>query len=89
MLARTTKLASAFLTDYGQRHKHPVNAALHLVGVPAVFYGLYLLCTRNFLFGSALITGGYYLQYLGHKAQGNEVGEITLIKKIATRIKGK
>ncbi len=87
MLARTGKLASAFLIDYGQRHKHPLNAVLHLVGVPAVFYGLYLLCTKSYLAGSALITGGYYLQYLGHKAQGNEVGEVTLIKKIAARFK--
>ncbi len=87
MLSRTTKMAQAFIVDYGQRHKHPVNAVLHIVGVPAVFFGLYLLFVKNYFAAAALITGGYYLQYLGHRAQGNEVGEVTLIKKIASKLK--
>jgi hypothetical protein len=33
-----------------------------------------------------LFVTGYLLQYLGHRAQGNEVGEVTLIKKIAARL---
>ncbi|MCW5822871.1 MAG: DUF962 domain-containing protein [Cyanobacteria bacterium TGS_CYA1] len=89
MTARPDKLATAFLIDYAQRHKHPVNAALHIVGVPAVFYGVYLLFVRNYLLASVLIVFGYLLQYLGHRAQGNEVGEVTLIKKIAAKVQGK
>lgn len=89
MTARPDKLATAFLIDYAQRHKHPVNAALHLVGVPAVFYGVYLLFVRNYLLASVLIVFGYLLQYFGHRAQGNEVGEVTLIKKIAAKVQGK
>ncbi len=89
MPARPDKLATAFLIDYAQRHKHPVNAALHIVGVPAVFYGVYLLFVRNYLIASALIVFGYLLQYLGHRAQGNEVGEVTLIKKIISKVKAK
>jgi hypothetical protein len=30
--------------------------------------------------------GGYLFQYLGHKAQGNEVGEVTLIKSIYRKV---
>lgn len=89
MTSRPDKLATAFLIDYAQRHKHPINAALHLVGVPAVFYGIYLLFVRNYFIASILIVFGYYLQYLGHRAQGNEVGEVTLIKKIAAKVSGK
>lgn len=89
MPSRPDKLAIAFLIDYAQRHKHPVNAALHIVGVPAVFYGVYLLFVRNYLVASVLIVFGYLLQYLGHRAQGNEVGEVTLIKKIAAKVSGK
>lgn len=72
----------AFLIDYCQRHKHPVNAILHIFGVPAAFYGIFLLFTGQPLIGSVLIFLGYLFQYLGHRAQGNEVGEVTLIKNI-------
>lgn len=71
-----------FLIDYFQRHAHPVNAVLHLIGVPMVFWGLYLLFSGLWENGLSLIVLGYFFQYLGHRAQGNEVGEVTLIKKI-------
>jgi len=79
----------AFLIDYMQRHAHPVNAVLHIFGVPMAFTGLYFLLSGRFGSGTALFTGGYFLQYLGHKAQGNEVGEITLIKAIWRRATGR
>ena len=75
-----------FLVDYGQRHAHPVNAVLHLVGVPMVFVGLFDLFHGQWGMAALLIVLGYLLQYLGHKAQGNEVGEVTLIKHIWRRI---
>ena len=77
-----------FLIDYCQRHAHPINAVLHIIGVPAAFTGLYFICTGQFEKGLALLTLGYFFQYLGHEAQGNEVGEITLIKKFASRAGG-
>jgi hypothetical protein len=80
----------AFLIDYGQRHKHPDNAALHIFGVPAAFYGLFeLVCGRSPIRGGALLLLGYLLQYLGHRAQGNEVGEVTLIKLMYGKLKSK
>lgn len=72
----------AFLIDYCQRHKHPVNALLHILGVPAAFYGIFLLFVGQPGLGCVLIFLGYLFQYLGHRAQGNEVGEVTLIKSI-------
>ena len=39
--------------------------------------------------GFALLILGYVLQYLGHRAQGNEVGEVILIKKLANRVNKK
>jgi len=79
----------AFIVDYYKRHAHPVNALLHLIGVPVVFYGLYLLIERMPAAGLAFIALGYLFQYLGHKAQGNEVGEVTLIKKCLRFAAGK
>lgn len=78
-----------FLIDYFQRHAHPVNAVLHIIGVPAAFFGFYLFFTGAFEKAAACVFFGYLLQYLGHRAQGNEVGEVTLIKHLWRRATGK
>lgn len=80
---------SDFIFDYIDRHKHPVNALLHVVGVPMAFYGFFQLFVAGWTKGLALVTGGYLLQYLGHRAQGNEVGEVTLIKIIWRKLSGR
>ncbi len=97
---RIGKAASRFAVDYMHRHKHPVNAALHIVGVPAAFYGFWLIGSNllarpargensvqqsNLALGMILVFFGYLFQYLGHRSQGNEVGEVTLIKNISRR----
>ncbi len=76
-----------FLIDYFGRHKHPVNAFLHIFGVPMAFYGFWDLITGRAAEGLAFVFLGYFLQYLGHRAQGNEVGEVILIKKIWAKFK--
>lgn len=97
---RIGKAASRFAVDYMHRHRHPVNAALHIVGVPAAFYGFWLIGSSlvsksakhdsesgpsNLALGMVLVFFGYLFQYLGHRSQGNEVGEVTLIKSISRR----
>lgn len=84
-LANVVAGTRAFLIDYIARHSHPANAVLHLAGVPMAFTGLYFVLAGRFGQGVLLLTGGYLLQYLGHKAQGNEVGELTLIKAVWRR----
>jgi uncharacterized membrane protein YGL010W len=76
----------AFLIDYCQRHAHPANAFFHIFGVPMAFYGFYKLLIAQWTIGAALVVVGYLLQYIGHKFQGNEVGEVTLAKNIYRRI---
>jgi hypothetical protein len=98
-IRRVSKAVSRFTVDYMRRHRHPVNAALHIVGVPAAFYGFWLLLKSlispasprtqgtNLLTGILCVIFGYLLQYLGHRSQGNEVGEVILIKKVGRRLK--
>ncbi|MBX3137177.1 DUF962 domain-containing protein [Candidatus Obscuribacterales bacterium] len=77
-----------FVKDYIGRHAHPVNASLHILGVPAAFAGFFYFFTgKDVPKGAALIVLGYLFQYLGHKAQGNEVGEVTLMKNIYRKLK--
>jgi hypothetical protein len=80
-------MLKGFIVDYIKRHAHPLNAVLHIFGVPAVVLGIYFLITKQFAFGIVLIVVGYFLQYLGHRAQGNEVGEVTLIKNIVRAVR--
>ena len=80
---------SAFLIDYAERHSHPVNAILHLPGVPMAFFGAYRMLTGSFLLGASFFCGGYLLQYLGHRAQGNEVGEVILLRSLWQRARSR
>jgi len=88
-LTKPFKALIDFGIDYIGRHRHPVNAVLHIFGVPMAFYGIFKLCSGETTSGIVLIFIGYLLQYLGHKAQGNEVGEVTLIKNIYRRLQKK
>lgn len=82
IIGRLRLNSKAFIVDYCGRHRHPLNACLHIVGVPLVLVGVAKVFTGKAFLGSFFFIFGYFLQYLGHKAQGNEVGEVTLFKKI-------
>jgi hypothetical protein len=70
-----------FVRDYVSRHRNPWNRVLHLVGVPlAPFLFLYFLVRGEFRLAGLAFVAGYTLQWIGHRIEGNEVGEWTLIK---------
>jgi hypothetical protein len=76
-----------FLKDYCERHRHPLNAVLHLIGVPQVFFGLYQLVTGRWQWGLFNIFVGYALQTVGHLVfQKNEVGEVILITHLIAKL---
>ena len=79
-----------FVTDYVSRHRNPWCRLLHLVGVPlAPFLFLYLLFQGQFLAAGVAFLAGYSLQWVGHRIEGNEVGEWTLLKAIWRRLTGR
>ncbi|CAN5381969.1 hypothetical protein BH11CYA1_BH11CYA1_50950 [soil metagenome] len=97
-IRRVGKAVSRFTVDYMRRHRHPVNAALHIVGVPAAFYGFWLILrslslsrpqSSNLASGLVYVFFGYLLQYLGHRSQGNEVGEVILLKKVSRGLRAR
>jgi len=78
---------SWFVKDYISRHAHPVNAILHLIGVPQVFFGIYQLIRGDWQWGLFNFIVGYLLQTIGHLVfQKNEVGEVILIKSLFTKV---
>ena len=86
MLREERRGARRLIAAYMSRHADPWNRALHVVGVPmAPFLGGYLLLRGRVRGGIGLLAGGYALQWLGHRAEGSELGEWGVIRRLAGR----
>ena len=82
----------AWLENWLERHRSPVSRALHAVGIPlavaAVVLAAVQLCQWRWDLWwrpGALLVAGYVLQYVGHRVEGNDLGEVVLIKKLLGR----
>ncbi len=76
-----------YIKNYRLRHANNINFALHIIGIPEVFFGLFQLLTGKWRIGLLNIFLGYLWQWIGHKYfEKNEVGEITAIKKLLKKI---
>jgi hypothetical protein len=66
------------------RHQHPFNFWIHLLGIPIAVAGLVWLIVRwdEWYWGVAGLVVGYFLQWLGHTVEGNDVGEWAGIKRM-------
>ncbi len=77
-----------WLHDWRQRHRHPVSFWLHMVGIPLAIAAVVVAVVQ---LGQGrwdlwwrpvvLLVLGYVLQWIGHRLEGNDLGEIILIKK--------
>jgi hypothetical protein len=77
-----------FVRDYLSRHRNPWNRALHLAGIPIAPVGsAYLLARGRAREAGRALAVGYALQWLGHRIEGNEVGEWILLKSLARRVR--
>lgn len=71
-----------FCSNYLQRHRNPINQIFHLVGVPLTFgVSVWLLTIEEPLWALAAFLGGYLLQFAGHAFEGNDAGEVILVKR--------
>jgi 2-hydroxy-palmitic acid dioxygenase Mpo1-like len=71
-----------FVTNYIERHMHPVNRLLHLVGVPLTFVASVVCLVQQWWWqAAACFVGGYVLQFIGHAVEGNDAGEVVLVKR--------
>lgn len=65
------------------RHRLPVNFWLHMVGIPlAIPIAFVLLFVADWYWALGAFVLGYLLQYAGHLAEGNDLGEWAAIKKL-------
>jgi hypothetical protein len=72
-----------FIRNYIQRHLHRGNQLLHAVGVPLTFVvSVICLIREQWLWAAGAFVGGYLLQFIGHAIEGNDAGEVVLVKKL-------
>ena len=64
------------------RHQHPFNFAIHLAGIPIAVAGIPLPFLVPWYWGVGALLLGYFLQWLGHRVEGNDVGEWAGIKRL-------
>lgn len=77
-----------WLMDWLERHRSPVSLWLHIVGIPLTIIGLVVMCYQlaiwdwdNWWRPLVLFVAGYGLQYVGHVHEGNDMGEVIVVKR--------
>ncbi len=70
------------LRNWLERHQHPFNFWIHLIGIPLAVAGVVLFFFIPWYWAAGLFVLGYLLQYLGHRVEGNDVGEWAALKRL-------
>jgi hypothetical protein len=84
------QIIRTYLRNYKSNHTDPRNRVLHLIGVPLATCGALVLVIRGkFVLATAAFCVGYGLQWLGHRAEGNAMGDLLLLKQLAGQLDGR
>jgi uncharacterized membrane protein YGL010W len=70
------------LRNWRERHRHPFNFAIHLIGIPMAVTGVLLLFFLDWYWGVGAFVLGYLLQWIGHLVEGNDLGEWAGVKRV-------
>jgi uncharacterized membrane protein YGL010W len=78
------------IANWMLRHQNPTSLVLHLIGIPMTVAAIVFLVVAAISAGGALcwwMAGtlfvlGYALQFIGHAIEGNDAGELILVKKL-------
>ncbi|HBI41296.1 MAG TPA: hypothetical protein DDY78_00365, partial [Planctomycetales bacterium] len=81
------------LQGWRLRHQLPFNFFIHLIGIPLAVAGVVILLAvwpawwlglwaLPWYWGVGALLLGYLLQWIGHRAEGNDVGEWAAIKRL-------
>lgn len=68
-------------SNWLERHRNGFNFWIHLIGIPVAMAGVPLLFV-NWKWGVVTLVLGYLLQWIGHRVEGNDVGEFIPVKKL-------
>lgn len=77
-------LVRRILANWLERHQHPFSFWIHVIGIPMTIVGLALvvLWPTSWYWGVGTFVLGYLLQYIGHRVEGNDMGEWVAVKRL-------
>ncbi len=67
---------SEWIRQYATSHQHPVNRALHTIGIPLIVVSIVLgivtalVAPTRWPIAAALFVAGWLLQFIGHAVEG-------------------
>jgi hypothetical protein len=67
------------------RHQLRFNFLIHMIGIPMALAGVLLLFLMYWVpwyWGVGAFVLGYFLQWIGHLVEGNDLGEWAAIKRM-------
>ena len=67
------------------RHQLPFNFWIHMIGIPLALLGtpiLLIVLWPAWYWAVGAFVVGYLLQWIGHRVEGNDVGEWAAIKRL-------
>lgn len=71
-----------WLRNWLDRHQNRTSFWLHMIGIPMTVVGVGVGIANNPMWGVLLFVAGYGLQFIGHAIEGNDAGELILVKKM-------
>lgn len=85
-------MAKRWIENWLERHQHPVSFWLHMVGIPATIAAVIVAVINTIeadwgrlWIAAWLFLGGYVLQWIGHVIEGNDMGEVIVVKRLLNR----
>jgi hypothetical protein len=79
----------SWLRNWLERHQCPLSRRLHYVGIPLAVAAVAVALAQLWLWRwdlwwrpAVLLVVGYLLQYIGHRVEGNDMGEVILVKRL-------
>jgi Protein of unknown function (DUF962) len=74
------------IASWQERHQHPFNFGIHVFGIPlALLVAPILLLALpwdQWYWAALAFAAGYLLQWIGHRVEGNDLGEWAAIKRM-------
>ena len=74
------------LANWLERHQHPFNRGIHLIGIPLALLVapilLFVMPWDAWYWAVLAFALGYVLQWVGHRVEGNDLGEWAAIKRL-------
>jgi hypothetical protein len=71
------------LEGWRMRHRLPFNFWIHMIGIPlALLVAPALLLFSEWYWAVGAFVLGYLLQWVGHLAEGNDLGEWAAVKRL-------